>query len=449
MIVALKNKISLHRLNETITVIDKSDETIRRIITFCRESQNLSSRLHDRSQIYLKSITEIIRILYAQIRILESVSLPDIVEIMYEPLEELPVRMKFPENIEVFTTDHLKNFYNVFLYFQSQYLLRFYLMIHFDPENGIKYLNNENTCFEKNIKMHTEKLVSWLDTKINQQFEQRKRLDSLRLEINNMSNVDLLKMKKFSMDVFCRLIAITNKYQNIDERIHSLEINAHLNEDEMLKISVEIDQIKGSIDTCQGDLEALKLINNKCFVQTFPLPIESNANSSETTSVNLSNISKSDESRKYDSDDESQEYFGMNICENGEHENTDGKSANWQNTYGKYSLQEELDNVDIKVTRTCFAPVLKQLKSIIDPIKTEMKERELKYLMSKGLDRDKIIMFDEQEDDHVPENPLETRTKSSKDRYDETRSFLQEKQQIMLMTLNALPTPSRLEDILE
>lgn len=70
-----------------------------------------SSRLHDRSQIFVKSITEIIRILYAQVRTLESHSLPDMAEILYEPLEELPVCMN-PNGREVLTTDHLKVVYN-------------------------------------------------------------------------------------------------------------------------------------------------------------------------------------------------------------------------------------------------------------------------------------------------------------------------------------------------
>lgn len=70
-----------------------------------------SSRLYGRSQIYLKSITEIIRIIYAQVRTLESHSLPDIAEILYEPLEELPACMN-PNGREVLTIDHFKVVYS-------------------------------------------------------------------------------------------------------------------------------------------------------------------------------------------------------------------------------------------------------------------------------------------------------------------------------------------------
>lgn len=341
---------------------------------------------------------------------------------------------------------YFQTFYNVFLYLQSQYFLRFYLMIHFDRENGLKHLNKENIRFKNILKMHTDKLASWIDTNIPQRFEQNK-FDSLKAEGNNINNIDLLKMKKISMDVFCRLIAMTNKYQNIDKHIHLLEVNAQLRKDEMLKISLEISKIKGSIDDCRQDLETIELISNKYFAPTLPLNIESNGDSSETNSEHLSSITKTG-SQKCNFEDESQEYFGIYMCENSEceSENTNGK-------YNLYSVDDDSDNIDLKVSQKCFAPVLKQLKSIINPIKTEMKERELKYFMSKGLDPEKIIKFNEDENDqiseHLMENPIHYQLKSSTDRYDENRSFLKEKQQIMLMPLNVLPSSSRFEDILE
>lgn len=319
-------------------------------------------------------------------------------------------------------------------------------MIHFDRENGLKHLNNENIRLRKNVKMHTEKLVSWIDTNTPQKFGQNK-FESLKAEGNNMNNIDLLKMKKFSMDVFCRLIAITNTYKNMDEHIHSLEVSEQLDKDGMLKISLEVSKIIGSIDSCREDLESIVLINNKYFAQTFPLNIESNEDSSETTSEHLLNITKTG-SQKCNFENESQEYFGIRICENSEREseNTDG-------TYNVYSVHDELESIDQKVSRKCFAPVLKQLKSIINPINTEMKERELKYFMSRGLDPEKIIMLNEDENDqiseHLMDNPINSKLKSSTDRYDETRSFLKNKQQIMLMPLNVSPSSSRLEDILE
>lgn len=65
------------------------------------------SRLHDHNEIFFKSFKEIIHILYAEVKILESISLPDYVEIMYESLEELPDCIYSEKN----TIDHLKVIY--------------------------------------------------------------------------------------------------------------------------------------------------------------------------------------------------------------------------------------------------------------------------------------------------------------------------------------------------
>lgn len=287
------------------------------------------------------------------------------------------------------------------------------------------------------MKLHTEKLNFKLNTDVQQIFKQRK-TDTLKLEGNTTNNKDLLEMKKFSMNVFGRLFAITNKYQSIDEWIHSLEVNVHLNKNEMLKISTELNKIKDSIDTCQGDLEALELISNKMFDYTMPIDQNDDLYKDENIQSNFSN--RSDENQTFNTEEESQEYFGINFFENTENESIDVK-------YISHDLQED---IDMNVTQRCFAPVLKQLKSKINPIKTEMKERELRYLTSKGMDRDKIIEFDENEDVQALEqnkNRMESRT--SRDRYNEARCLLQQKQQMLFMPSNDLRSPSSTEDILE
>lgn len=298
------------------------------------------------------------------------------------------------------------------------------------------------------MKALTEKLVSWMNTSTYQICNNvHRKLDDFRLEVSNPQNQDSLKMKSFSSDLLCRLTAIIQKYQSIDEWVHSHDMHTHIKKDEMLKISMELNLVKDSMNACQEDIEALNLIHNKCFTQMFQIPNESNYDMSEKDAENSSNILKQfDDSQKCDIEEESREYFGMNICEETENKNTEEK-------YLACSLQDELLNTDLKVTRLCFAPVLKQLKSKLSPIKTEMKERELKYLMSKGLDRDTIIKFDENDDIQAlkPDfghTQTKSETKSPKDRYYETRSFLQQKQQFMCMPL-PLPLQLREEDILE
>lgn len=316
-------------------------------------------------------------------------------------------------------------------------------MLYFDQENCLRYLRNENIGFQTNLHIHAEKLIFWLNTNIHQGTEQRK-LDSIRLEEIGETNQDLLKMERLSMHVLCRLIAITNKYQSIDEWMQKRhKKNTNFNKNEIIKISDELNQITNLMNACEENLEAIKLINNKCLQQSLQLPIECN---DKTSIVHLSNnLTKTDDNQKYNVEEESQEYFGLNFCEEPEINKTERE-------YSVCDFQEELQSVNKKVTRSCFAPVLKQLKSKIEPIKTEMKERELKYLISKGLDREKIIAFDGNEDIQALQSKpdqTEFRAISSKGQYDDTRSFLQQKQQMIIIPIDSLPSQSSPEDILE
>lgn len=116
-------------------------------------------------------------------------------------------------------------------------------------------------------------------------------------------------------------------------------------------------------------------------------------------------------------------------------------------------MQDEC--IDMEITRLSFAPVLKQLKRKISPIQTQMKEREMQFLLSKGIDREKIINFDKTEENQIQtqmldeetSTPLKPKTKQPGDRYEETRSFLQQKQTFMIIPANHLPSQTYEEDI--
>lgn len=53
-------------------------------------------------------MAEIIRILYDEVKRLELILLPNHIESMYEPLEELTTCIYFQRNIDEFTSDDIK-----------------------------------------------------------------------------------------------------------------------------------------------------------------------------------------------------------------------------------------------------------------------------------------------------------------------------------------------------
>lgn len=151
------------------------------------------------------------------------------------------------------------------MYLQSQYLLRFCLILVFNQgDDGQKYLNNENVQFRTKLRGLTGELGSWIDESIQRI---KRRLYPIPLENitgRNVESIELLKMKRFSMDILCHLTAITTKFQNIDQRMQSLETrNA---KDKLLSILADVTQVKGLLSTCQEDFEVLELVHNRTFI---------------------------------------------------------------------------------------------------------------------------------------------------------------------------------------
>lgn len=344
--------------------------------------------------------------------------------------------------------------------------MRLCMILSFVRANGLNYLNDANIRFQQNLARHIDRLSVWLNQIVHQMVTQshQKKIGTLHLDGKSSDDMDLLKMKRSSMDIWCRLIAATNQYQNTDRQIQCIDISStRLNKNGMLDILNEMNRTKESLVACQDDFHTLQLIYNKYLVQKFDIPIEiakRSEDSDETKGNSTIQCERIDQNVKTNIDEESKEYFGMRDVKNSDDTDTDSESADER--MSRSDWQTELDNIDMKVTRSFFAPVLKQLKTKIDPIKSEMKEREMKFLMAKGIDREQIIEFNKNEQIQVPcssdsdsdsadIHDIKQKSKPRPDRYNEMRTFLQQKQPIRIMPFAHLPPPppSSSEDVLE
>lgn len=345
-------------------------------------------------------------------------------------------------------------------------MTRLCLIVCYDQQRGLKYINEESIRLRENLRLNVENLGIWL----NESMRQKKRPDAnwqeRRAKNDAIVSTDVLKMRRSSTDVLCRLIAIVNQYQNTDERLQMLDINT--SKQQLVNILNEMNRVNESLCACQRDFETLKLIYTKCLMKKLEITAKVDPTAPQKTSESVpSNIDEPHKSfssnERNHLEEECKEYFAMRDSKNeedsdeGDHENENEGKLKWYN---------ELDDIDMKVTRSFFAPVLKQLKTKIDPIKEEMRERELKYLMSKGIDREKIMKFDKndnasdeehnngsdsgsEEDSASNDFCIKTNTKHKINRYDEMRAFLEQKQQIKFLPMGNLPPLSGSEDVLE
>lgn len=332
--------------------------------------------------------------------------------------------------------------HNIFLFLQSQYLLRLCLVLVYNVSTGQKYLNNENIQFREKLKIHANELRSCTDECIHRIKSKCKLTTLQKINEANLESADIAKMKKGSIDILCRLIAITSKFQEIDQQIQLIESNNTLWQKVLLSTSVEIAQVKDLLATCQDEFEIFETIRKRCLSQDKKTPIKQEKDDSYTDSKNST---KSFEDSEMMTEDENREYFGLRSCP--QDNESDNEIVDDKN--GSDDWNDEINSNDMNITRLSFAPVLRQLKYKIDPIKAEMKERELKFLMLKGIDREKIIEFNQNDDSQIDmfvKNKNEV--KKLHDRYIETRSLLQKKQ-LLSLPITGLPPPSNSEEIIE
>lgn len=342
------------------------------------------------------------------------------------------------------------------------------MIVCYVQQSGFRYLNEESIRLRINLRTNTEQLGIWLNENVRQKKRPDANWQEKHAKNDTIVSTDIFKIKRSSMDVLCRLIAIVNQYQSTDDQIQML--NESTNKQQLMDILNEMNRVNESLCACQEDCETLKLIYTKCLVKKFDLPIEVEQNSTPNEpvpSIDELNTS-SDSNDKNHLEDENREYFAMRDIKNEEEESDSDDDDNQNGRSTTHKWYDELDNIDMKVTRSFFAPVLKQLKNKIDPIKEEMKEREMNYLLSRGIDREKIIEFDKnddtpdqehnnggsdsgsEEDSASGEIHIKAKTKPHANRYNEMRAFLEQKQQIQFLPLGGnLPPLSGSEDVIE
>lgn len=338
-------------------------------------------------------------------------------------------------------------------------MLRLCLLILFKKDCAFVYMQKNLPVLQKSIEKHIKRLTDPLNI-LNTGKLLRDKLELLKQDDQKANNhsIGLARIKRGSLDIMCRLIALTNEYRLADNSIQSFDDDFLRRKEILFNVGERLCQIDQSITACQDDFRRLILTYNKFLFTSFPIEYEHKINL--PLDVNTENTEIEDENHmqriEENQDENTSDYFALRDSDEDLSSSDDNEN---DKNYGrkKYAnYEDELDNLDLKISRTYFAPVLKQLKTKINPIKDSMKERELKFLMAKGVNCSKIMNSE----------PIATKVNTigsdsdsdvsivmprlkSKPNFDEMRSYLQQKQQFSLIP-TALPAPSLGdEDILE
>lgn len=336
----------------------------------------------------------------------------------------------------------------MFLYFQSQLLLRLCLIILYNKPMGITYIQSKLNALHAGLRLKIQHLESPLEC---MEFKQTI-LQTKVVNANNGIGLDsslLARLKRSSSDIACRLLALAREFQTIGGHIQSLQDNDLMNRQTFENIMGELSLCEEALVANMEDYRRMKLIFSKFMITNFNIRQENTTPNAEVDAEEEGGQSETSKKGKTADNVSGSDFFAL--CDSDERSSS-ASEEDFERK--KYQIEDELQEFDFKTARSSFAPVLRQLKSKIDPLKVAMKERELTFLMAKGFDRERILNAEET-DCNVNNCRLDSKdsshtlSKNNQRKYDEMRDFMQSKQQLTLLLPPIMPISTGEEEILE
>lgn len=289
--------------------------------------------------------------------------------------------------------------------------------------------------------------------KINHQFK--------KISERKVIPMDLLRAKSYSLTFLPKLLAVTHQCMRLDSVLNHLIENYNENDkeqDEFHELVPIMSQLDSELLMCQDEYQRLFI--------TYQKFLNMGSSDDDKKQENIPDEEKVREIVEHDyrkvgetAFGHHDEFFALDVLE--DEVSTQGNDKRQQN------LDEDEEMINRKIVKRTFRPVLKQLRRKIEPLADDMKKRERKVLVAKGVDLEKIdngtkskIKHDleresnssserfSSEDDDSDEEFRRKRTQKSSQKYSEMREFLEQKQQLNVFALK--PTATLVsEDVIE
>lgn len=331
---------------------------------------------------------------------------------------------------------NLKSVYMIFLYIQSQFVLRTAIaLIELKPEVTEKDLEEITKALAIEVVLPDLRIIRKAESRDNT-------IKCSTLMDKRASSTDGLgKLKWTTMNLSTKLLVQSNQFERINERLTTMETT---DRKKLLALNEDLSNMESLFVATACDFEYLQILLKKILNIDIDRKDEAIKNDRQ---IEDSPAIAVDQSTAINIDDE---FFIL-----------DGQMLNDKEAGGANDGSQMDDGRNERVLKSSFKPVLKQLRKQIDPLNEEMIERERKFLQGQGVDVASVDIVkpspgmysssteseDELDDDMILRKKKFT-PKPSK--YDENRQFLEEK-------LNSgffrMPPPMRSaaasEDILE
>lgn len=375
-------------------------------------------------------------------------------QLVYEPIEELCQTDYFTKEPEEFSAKNIKEFLNLFLFVQSQYLMRLGLIIATGDVDSdfIKY-NTRN--LSPLIDEQTSNCLYNFDLIMFVASPDKESHSFKKLDKNREVPLDLLRAKSYSMTFVPKLLAVTHECVRLDSVLNNIINNydkTDKEQDELHDLVPVMNQIDSELLMCQDEYQRFFITFQKFLNLT---PDEKVPEDAEK----LPDVEKSQEKFEHDYRKVGEtafgyhdDFFALDGFEN-------DALASDEPTANKGDLDQDADQINRKIVKKTFKPVLKQLKTKIEPLATEMKEREKKVLTAKGVEVEDLDETRDSERDSCSEGSFsdsddeemqkKRMAKKSTQKYSEMRDFLEQKQQFNVFSFKPPAMSMVQEDVIE
>jgi hypothetical protein len=340
----------------------------------------------------------------------------------------------------------MKQMFDLFAYVQSHLLLRLGFIFATNLEEG-KFIIKKKLCdIISKIKHQTSLLPGFLLLQKEETDLQNNIQKLVESEMNKAVSKELVHIRSSTVDFTLKVLTLVLNLKDYQETLIQVTNNyQNSNKAEMDDVMKYLEALGSQLSDC-SDEQARMLILMKKYLNK----------DTEEIKINTKEIEKEEKPLKIAEDNpkQSDDFFYVdpdkeNFGENVENEKeSDIASAD--------NLDEE--DLQVKLTKKCFKPVLAQLKERIVTIDVDMKERERKVLKEKGIEitdepeqNDSKLNLDDCDSDE--DWMRQQRFERSRQKYDQNREFLQAKGPINLLSPGKFPVMNSFiglqEEILE
>ncbi|XP_059611875.1 uncharacterized protein LOC132258552 [Phlebotomus argentipes] len=440
----LKNQGKVSKIKKFIEDLNGFDAFLRRQMVFLKEMSLFRSKIKcsdeweaNLTARTIKSVREVTQLLYRNTQYLEQkFEIPVKYQGIYQSLDKLENCDYFQKTEEDFEVKHIKEFFNIFLYIQSQFLLKIALTMTFF-ENGFSACERKMSQIQVKIQQELKENSENLDYFLQPPSAEVTRFTATDCQDIRGQMRQFNCLKSASGAIVTKLLTLVTQLRLFDGDLQRVRAKDEKSlQKELAKMKEAFEALSVSFTCINLEFENLHLIYNKILnlpsnaIEDYQMLVPEQQQSRKIE--DLSVIPATDE------------FFHLDTS----------KDQEWEKEEADFDLANyEYDRVNQKLIKSSFKPVLVQLRKRIHPLHDAMKKRERQFMKSRGVtlaeesDGEFSDSLDEKSNDSLSDDEAQRPAKPGK--YEENREFLQEKQQVGLFF--SLPPPQNLlsEDVLE